>query len=175
MAPGRSLATAAVLAGVCALAGGCSTSATPKPSTPGPLSASALAPTTDQAVQTYLDAVNRLCDTLLPKVIAVTNGGSLDIPLKDFFKQLSAHAKLRSDFDRDLARIPVPAAARTKADRLRAYVDFANELDANRLAAANQGPAAYASEIRAELRSAASDPTITARNAAGFHDSCSAR
>ena len=116
-----------------------------------------------------------MCDTLLPKVIAVTNGGSLDVPLKDFFKQLPAHAKLRSDFDRDLARIPVPPAAQTKASTLGAYVDFANELDAKRLAAAKHGPAAYAKEIHAELGSAAGDPSITARNAAGFHDSCSAR
>ena len=41
-----------------------------------------------------------LCDALLPKVVAVTKGGSLDIPLKDFFAQLPAHAKLRSYFDR---------------------------------------------------------------------------
>lgn len=122
-----------------------------------------------------MDAVNQLCDALLPKVVAVTNGGSLDIPLKDFFEQLPAHSKLRSDFDRDLAGIPVPPAAQGKADVLKAYVDFANELDAKRLAAAKKGQDAYAAEIKAELETAAGDPSITARNAAGFHDSCSAR
>ncbi len=126
-------------------------------------------------MQTYVGAVNQLCDELLPKVIAVTNGGRLDIPLKDFFTQLPAHMKLRSDFDRDLARIPVPPPAQTKADALNAYVSFANKLDAKRLAAANQGPAAYAAEIKTELEHAADDPTIIARNAAGFHESCSAR
>ncbi|WP_157692850.1 hypothetical protein [Pedococcus dokdonensis] len=119
--------------------------------------------------------MNRLCDALLPKVIEVTHGGSLDIPLDDFFEQLPAHAKLRADFDRDLAQLPVPAAARAKADILKAYVDFANELDAKRLAAAQQGQAAYAKEIQAELATAAKHPSIAARNAAGFHESCSAR
>jgi hypothetical protein len=127
------------------------------------------------AVQHYLDAVNRLCDELLPKVIAVTGGGSLDIPLHKFFKQLPEHSRLRAEFDRNLARIPVPAAARAQARALRAYIGFANRLDARRLAAARQGLAAYAREIRAEQSSAASDPTIAARDAAGFHDSCNAR
>ena len=128
-----------------------------------------------KAAQAYVDAVNVLCDALLPKVVDVTNGGSLDIPLKDFFEQLPAHSKLRSDFDRDLAQIPVPPAAQAKSDILKAYIDFANELDAKRLAAAKAGPAAYTTEIQAELKTAAGDPSITARNAAGFHDSCSAR
>lgn len=171
----RSLALAGALAGVCALLGGCSSSSTPPARTSGSPSASASTRTGAQAAQTYLDAVNGLCDALLPKVIAVTNGGSLDIPLKDFFEQLPAHSKLRSDFDRDLARVPVPPAAQSKADVLKAYLDFADELDAKRLAAAKRGPDAYAAEVRAELRTAAGDPTITARNAAGFHDSCSAR
>lgn len=127
------------------------------------------------AVRAYLDAVNKLCDALLPKVIAVTNGGKLDIPLEQFLEQLPAHAKLRSDFDRDLARVPVPPQAADKAAALNAYLVFANELDARRLAAARRGPAAYAKEIQAEVASAASDPTITARTAAGFHDSCNAR
>ncbi len=119
--------------------------------------------------------MNKLCDALLPKVIAVTNGGSLDIPLKDFLAQLPAHRKLRSDFDRDLARVPVPPEAKDQADALKAYIRFANQLDAKRLAAAKQGPAVYAKEIRAEMIYAPTDPTIAARNAAGFHDSCDAR
>lgn len=176
MTHGWSLAAAAALVGACALAGGCSSS-TPTPSSPssGSATASASASASDEAAQTYLAAVNDLCDALLPKVVAVTNGGSLDVPLKDFFEQLPAHSKLRSDFDRDLALIPVPASAQAKADTLQAYVEFANTLDAKRLAAAKAGQAAYAAEIRDELATAASDPSVTARNAAGFHDSCSAR
>jgi hypothetical protein len=127
------------------------------------------------AVQHYLDAVNRLCDDLLPKIIAVTGGGSLDIPRHEFFEQLPEHSRLRAEFDRNLARIPVPAAARDQARALHAYIRFANRLDARRLAAARKGEAAYAREIRAEERHAASNPTITARGAAGFHDSCNAR
>lgn len=138
-------------------------------SPPAPADASAV------AVQHYLDAVNRLCDALLPKVIAATGGGSFDIPLHEFFKQLPEHSRLRAEFDRNLARIPVPPAARDQAGALRAYIRFANKLDERRLAAARQGPAAYAREIRAERRYAAGDPTIAARDAAGFHDSCNAR
>lgn len=128
----------------------------------------------DGTVQAYLDAVNALCDALLPKVVAVTGGGGFDIPRKEFFAQLAEHQRLRDDFDRDVAAIPVPPGATDEAAALAAYVAFANQLDARRLAAAQQGEAAYAKEIAAEA-DAASDPTITARTAAGFHDSCSAR
>ncbi len=126
------------------------------------------------AAQQYLDHVNALCDALLPKVIAVTNGGSLDIPLKDFFAQLPAHTRLREDFDRQLAKIPVPSAAHAKAAALAAYIDFANQLDARRLSAAKRGAAAYAKEIASEA-DAGNDPTIAARDAAGFDESCNAR
>jgi len=127
------------------------------------------------AVQAYLDAVNKLCDALLPKVMALTNGGSLDVPLQQYLAQLPAHTKLLSDFDRDLAELPVPPQATAKAAALNAYTRFANQLDAKRIAAARQGQVAYAQEIHAEEVSAATDPTIAARNAAGFHDSCDAR
>jgi len=174
MAPPRSRIVALVLAGTCAIVCGCSsstttahTSAAPSPSTSVDAGA--------QLAQKYLDAVNALCDALLPKVVAVTNGGRLDIPLKDFFAQLPAHAKLRSDFDQALARVPVPPQAQDKASALAAYIRFANQLDAKRLAAARAGAAAYAKEISAELTSAADDPSIAARNAAGFHESCDAR
>jgi hypothetical protein len=131
--------------------------------------------TAQAAVQHYLTAVNKLCDELLPKVVALTNGGSFDIPLKEFFAQLPAHTKLRTDFDRQLARLPVPPAATGKAHVFAAYITFANELDARRLSAARQGQAAYDREIEAEKRQAASDPTIAARTAAGFSESCNAR
>jgi hypothetical protein len=149
--------------------------ATPQPGKAGSSSTSPSATANVVAVQAYLDAVNKLCDALLPKVIAVTNGGKIDIPLQQFLAQLPAHTKLRSDFDRDLAGVSVPPQAKDKAAALNAYIHFANELDAKRLAAAKRGPAAYAKEIHAEEVSAASDPTIIARNAAGFHDSCNAR
>ena len=103
------------------------------------------------AVQAYLDAVDTLCDALLSKVMAVTNGGNLDIPLQQFLAQLPAHAKLLSDFDRDLARLSVSPQATDKAAALNAYIHFANELDAKRLAAAKRGPDAYAKEIRTEI------------------------
>lgn len=157
---------------VCALACGCSSSGAldTEPTTTTP----SVDPGT-VAVQKYLAAVNKLCDDLLPKVVVVTNGGSFDIPLKEFFAQLPAHAKLRADFDRQLARVPVPPDASGKARALSAYIRFANELDARRLAAAKRGQATYEREIRAEEKYAANDPTITARTAAGFNESCNAR
>jgi hypothetical protein len=167
-----------VTALLCAVASGCSSSAGPgatSPTTPPPTRERASSTSgPDAAVQHYLDAVNALCDALLPKVIAVTNGGSLDIPRKAFFAQLPAHARLRAEFDRHLAKIPVPPAAKPKAAALAAYIRFANRLDARRLAAAKRGKAAYANEIAAES-DAVNDPTITARDAAGFNESCNAR
>jgi hypothetical protein len=170
MASARSTVLVALLA--FGLLGGCSSSGGAKRTSPG-ASASPDAPAA--AVQSYLDAVNRLCDDLLPKVVAVTKGGSFDIPLDAFFAQLPAHSALRTDFDRQLARIPVPAAAKDKARVLDEYIRFADRLDAHRLRAARAGPAAYAREIATERGSAADDPTITARTAAGFHESCNAR
>jgi len=126
-------------------------------------------------VRQYVDAVNALCDELLPKVVAVTNGGSFDIPRRQFFAQLPEHQRLRDEFDRNLALIPVPPEARTEAASLDAYIRFADQLDARRLAAARAGPAAYEREIQRELRTAADDPSIAARTAAGFNESCNAR
>jgi hypothetical protein len=125
-------------------------------------------------VQPYLDAVNRLCDALLPKVIAVTHGGSLDIPVKKYLAQQPAHAKLLADFDRKLAQVPVPAAAKHEAAAFAAYVRFADRLDARRLSAARRGPAAYAKEIKSEA-SVESEPAISGLGAAGFDQSCQAR
>jgi hypothetical protein len=102
------------------------------------------------------------------------NGGKFDIPLKDFFAQLPQlpqHTKLRNDFDRRLAAIVVPPAAAAKARALADYI----ALDAARLRAARQGAAAYQREIDAEQKSAASDPSIAALDAAGFSQSCTAR
>ena len=126
------------------------------------------------AVQQYLNAVDVLCDGLEQKIIAL-NGGQFDIPLKDFLAQLSQHTKLRDDFDRHLAAIAVPEAAAAKAQALATYIAFANKLDAARLRAARQGAAAYQREIDAEKKSAASDPSIAALDAAGFSESCQAR
>jgi hypothetical protein len=169
MAHGRSRAAAVAVS--CLLACGCSSSA--KPATRQSESPPVATGTT--AVQTYLDAVNKLCDALLPKVIAVTNGGSLDMPLAQFLAQLPAHTKLLSDFDKNLALVSVPPQATDQAAAMNAYIRYASELDARRLAAARQGQAGYTKEIQAEQASAATDPTIAARNAAGFHNSCDAR
>jgi hypothetical protein len=159
----------AVATSSCLLVAACSS--TGHSAVPGPVPVSS---SSSDAVQQYLNAVNALCDGLEQKINAL-NGGQFDIPLKEFLAQLPQHIKLRDDFDRQLAAIVVPQAAAAKARALAAYIAFANKLDAARLRAARQGAAAYQREIDAEQKSAASDPSITARDAAGFSESCNAR
>ena len=159
----------AIAASSCVLVAACSSAE--HPAVPAPVRVS---PSSSDAVQQYLNAVNALCDGLEQKIIAL-NGGQFDIPLKDFLAQLSQHTKLRDDFDRHLAAIAVPEAAAAQAQALAAYIAFANKLDAARLRAARQGAAAYQREIDAEKKSAASDPSIAALDAAGFSESCQAR
>jgi hypothetical protein len=154
----------------CVLAAACSSTGHPTVPRPVPVSSSS----SSDAVQQYLNAVNALCDGLEQKIIAL-NGGQFDIPLKDFLAQLPQHTKLRDDFDRDLAAIAVPGAAAARAQALATYIAFADKLDAARLRAARQGAAAYQREIDAEKKAAASDPSITALDAAGFSESCQAR
>jgi hypothetical protein len=124
--------------------------------------------------QVYLDAVNALCDALLPKIITVTHGGSINVPAHEYLATWPAHKHLLDGFDAHLATIPVPAAAHSKAAALTAYVRFADQLDAARLEAAQKGNAAYAKEVQSES-GAENDPTIAALAAAGFNDSCTAR
>src|SRR2546423_9477294 len=73
---------------------------------------------------------------------------------------------------------PVPVSSSSSSDAVQQYLNavdaLANKLDAARLRAARQGAAAYQREINAE-KSAASDPSIAARDAAGFSESCNAR
>ena len=159
----------AIAAGSSVLVAACSS--TVHSAVTGPVTVSS--PSSSDAVPQYLTAVNALCDELAQKIIAL-NGGRFDIPLKEFLAQLPQHTKLRDDFDRQLAAIVVPPAAAAKAQALAAYIAFANKLDAARLRAARQGAAAYRREIDAE-KSAASDPSIAARDAAGFSESCNAR
>jgi hypothetical protein len=166
---GRMRAIAIAVSG-CVLVAACSS--TQHSAVPGPVPVSSSS--SSAAVQQYLNAVDALCDGLEQKIIAL-NGGQFDIPLKDFLAQLPQHTKLRDDFDRQLAAIVVPRAAAAKARALAAYIAFASKLDAARLRAARQGPAAYQHEIDAEQKSAASDPSIAARDTAGFSESCNAR
>jgi hypothetical protein len=169
MGPMRAMAIAA---GCCVLAAACSSTPSTRHSSvpaPAPVSSSS----SSDSVQGYLIAVNALCDGLEQKIVAL-NGGKFDIPLKDYLAQLPQHTKLLGDFDRKLAAIVVPQGAAGKARALAAYIAFADKLDAARLRAARQGAAAYQREINAE-KSAANDPSIAARDAAGFSQSCNAR
>jgi hypothetical protein len=160
----------AIAASGCVLVAACSSTGHSAVPGPAPVSSSS----GSDAVQQYLNAVNALCDGLEQKINAL-NGGQFDIPLKAFLAQLPQHTKLRDDFDSQLAAIVVPPAAAAKARALAAYIVFANKLDAARLRAARQGAAAYRREIGAEQKSAASDPSIAAMEAAGLSQSCTAR
>lgn len=165
------------------LVAACSSSGSPGASGPSP---SPAAPVTSSgspspsassggdAAQAYLDSVNSLCDGLAQKITAL-NGGQFDIPLKDFLAQLPAHNRLRDNFDRQLAAITVPPAAAANAKALATYIRFANKLDAARLKAAHKGAAAYRREISKEKQTAASDPSISGMESAGFSESCQAR
>jgi hypothetical protein len=149
---------------------GCSPSGSSPPS-PAPNGASTPAA---QSAQVYLDAVNALCDALLPKIVAVTHRGSIHVSVREYLATWPAHKRPLVGFDAHVAGIPVPVAAAGEAAALTAYVRFADELDAARLAAARKGRASYAKEVRSES-GAENDPTIAALAAAGFHDSCTAR
>jgi hypothetical protein len=150
---------------------GCSSSG-PTPASTGPSGAASTAAA--DSAQTYLDAVNALCDALLPKIVTVTHGGSIDVPARKYLATWPAHKRLLDGFDAHLATIPVPAAAQGKAAALTAYVRFADHLDAARLTAAHEGQAAYAKEVQSES-GVENDPSISALAAAGFNDSCTAR
>jgi hypothetical protein len=153
---------------------GCSSSG-PSPAAPASTAPSGSASTAAaDPAQVYLDAVNALCDALLPKIVTVTHGGSIDVPAREYLATWPAHKRLLDGFDAHVATIPVPAAAQGKAAALTAYVRFADQLDAARLAAAQKGQAAYAKEVQSES-GVENDPTIAALAAAGFNDSCTAR
>jgi len=160
-----------VAAALSATLAGCSSGSSP--GAPGGTTPSSTA--ADAAsVQTYLAAVNALCDALLPKVVAATHGGRFDVPAHEFLATWPAHRRLLEGFDRDLATITVPAAAASEAAALAAYVRFAKRIDTARVTAAQEGEAAYAKEVRAES-GIANDPAIIALYAAGFNQSCTAR
>lgn len=162
----RRLPWSVALLAVLVLGAGCGHSGSPAAS---PTSSSGVA-----AKQQYLDAVNALCDKLLPEVVSATHGGSIDIPATQYLRDWPAHDALLVAFDKSLAAIPVPAAATSAAAALHSYVVYADSLDAARLKAARAGESAWKREVAAET-GAASDPSIAARNAAGFAASCDAR
>jgi hypothetical protein len=128
----------------------------------------------ESAKQHYLDRVNALCDRLLPRVVRVTHGGSLDVPAQQYLRDWPAHHRVLAAFDISLAAVPVPAAAASASGAMKDYVHFADTLDATRLAAARKGERAWRREVAAEA-DVESDPAIAARNAAGFAGSCNAR
>jgi hypothetical protein len=120
--------------------------------------------------------VNALCQDLLPKILDVThNGDPAGFTVAQFKQHLAAHTALERAFDRQFAAIPVPPAARNAQAAMRAYIAFANRIDARRLAAANRGQHAFVAEVHAEGADYLSSPVKKARDAAGFDSACDAR
>ena len=138
-----------------------------------PTTASAT-PSADTTKQAYLDAVNALCDSLLPKVIEATHGGSIDVPAAEWVRTWPAHQALLDGFDADLAQITVPASATDAAQVMAAYVTWATGIDVRRIEAARKGQQAWEAEVAAEA-DITDDPTLRALGPAGFADSCQAR
>jgi hypothetical protein len=164
--------TAAALV-ACSSASDSSSDATP-PETASPAASTAAPTPSDDAEQGYLDAVNALCDALLPKVVDATEGGSTDVPAKDWVRTWPAHKALLDGFDADLAAVPVPAEAAASAQVMAAYVVWATGYDGRRIAAAQKGESAWQDELTAEA-DITSAPELLALGPAGFDDSCQAR
>jgi len=147
---------------------GCTSSSAPRPVP--------VTTTTADVVQPYLDQVNLLCDALLPKVIAAMHGGhDSTYPVRTYFAEEPAHQQARDEFDAALAKVSVPSAAASKRAALDAYLRFANQIDAARDAAAHEGQKAFDAEITHERTVDLNSPIITAMEAAGFNESCTAR
>jgi hypothetical protein len=165
-----------VAAGTAAALVGCSSGSDsgsqPEPETSP--TTSAAAPVVDAGKQIYLDAVNALCDALLPKVIEATDGGSTDVPAAKWVATWPAHKALLDGFDKDLAKITVPPAAEDSAAVITTYVAWANGVDERRIAAAKKGEKAWQAELAAEV-DIERTPQLKALGPAGFSDSCQAR
>jgi hypothetical protein len=165
---------AAVVTMAALLVAGCSGSTASSHANGEAHTATPSAAETASAKQRYLDRVNALCDALLPQVIRVTHGGSIDVPARQYLRDWPAHRRVLAAFDASVADVPVPPAAAPAARAMRHYVEFADTLDSTRLEAAQRGERAWQREVAAEA-DVESAPSIAARNAAGFAASCDAR
>jgi hypothetical protein len=163
-----------VATGTAAALVGCSSGTdSPERTTPAP-TASAASPSEDAAEQGYLDAVNTLCDDLLPKVVAATHGGSIDVPAAEWVRTWPAHKALLDRFDADLAKVTVPPSAADAARVMAEYVAWATDVDVRRIEAARKGERTWRAEVAAEA-DIDEDPALRALGPAGFSDSCQAR
>ena len=97
------------------------------------------------------------------------------IPRSRSYAEEPAHAKARDQFDAALAQVDVPAAAAHQHAALADYLRFANRIDAARAAAARRGQQAFDAEITHERTVDLTSSVITALEAAGFNESCTAR
>jgi hypothetical protein len=145
-------------------------------STPHPAATPPTPPPSVDVAQRYVDQVNALCDALLPKVLAAIHGGhDGPYPVRVYFAEEPAHQKARDEFDANLAEVVVPTAAATQHAALAKYLHFANRIDAARDKAAHEAQAAFDRQTTHERAVDLNSPVISALEAAGFNESCTAR
>ncbi len=173
MAGGRIVVRVLLVCVVASALAGCSSGDSSEPERTDGVGGSSSAASPDDA-QAYLDAVNALCDDLLPAVVDATHGGSTDVPATEWVATWPAHLALLDAFDADLAAVPVPEAAEDAARVVSDYVAWASGVDRARIAAAEQGEDAWRARLAAEA-DITSAPELLALGPAGFHDSCQAR
>lgn len=156
---------------------GCSSSGGGSPTSPATAPRTTVSSTAASATAIgYVAAVNALCQDLLPKILEVTNNGDpAGFTVAQYKQHLAAHTALERDFDRKFAALPVPSGARNANAAMRAYIAYANRIDARRLAAADRGQRAFVTEVHSEGPQYLSSSVKAARDAAGFDAACDAR
>jgi len=118
---------------------GCSSGGDKPSGSPTSSSGSTPTPTSSAAVS-YVDAVNDLCEDLIPKVLAVRIGPEGSKPTRTEF--VIEHPKLEpvyKVFDAQVDALPVSAADKAAADAFVAYRAWLNEWDVKLQAAAATG------------------------------------
>lgn len=153
-----------------------STSPTTPAATPAPTSTPTSGTASAGDVAGYVAKVSALCDALLPKILAVTHDGDPGaFTVAQYKARIAGHTKLEKGFDAQFDRLRVPAGAEQAHAAMQAYIAYADRIDAQRLAAANQGQAAFERAITRENAAYESSAVKQARDAAGFSPSCDAR
>lgn len=133
-------------------------------------------PSADQA-HAYVSDVNKLCATLLPKVIAARHGGhKTPSTIAVFLQEQHDVRALAAAFDRQVAAVPVPAGAKAAAAAFRAYQRYSDGWAAQAEAAAATGKQSlFVAEMARNGQDFSTSPVVLHAKDAGFSESCSAR
>lgn len=170
----------AMCVSVVALLGGCAVAA------PEPRPAPAVATTTTTATDAptigvdpqarYVSIVNGLCEETMTSARRIVPAYySAETPVAQYRRDAPALRAIAQKFDRELAAVPVPAAAQEAASAFRAYVVAS---DRNRAAAlaATGSQATFAAEFVRQLGYwTNNNPILAARDEFGFSADCNYR